>query len=276
VRCPLTRFVKAMLNRADLKKMIIRGIESRQFAPPVPQVVALSRMVRNDILHFYGVPEDHVHIVYNGVDTEHFSPARVAEQRSEARRALGIPDDVTVFCLVAHNFKLKGLRELVEAAAEVRKQRSEFRLLIVGRGRTKPYQRLARRLRCEGQMIFAGPIDDIRPMYAASDVYVHPTWYDPCSLVVLEALACGLPVITTRFNGVSELITDGLDGFVIDTPRDVSALAERMMQLFDAELRGRMGAEARRLADQHTLERNFTEMMFVFEKAVRLKQEEEK
>ncbi len=121
-------------------------------------------------------------------------------------------------------------------------------------------------------MIFAGSVDDIRPMYAASDVYVHPTWYDPCSLVVLEALACGLPVITTRFNGVSELITDTLDGFVIDTPRDVSALAERMMQLFDAELRRRMGAEARRLADQHTLERNFTEMMFVFEKAVRLKQ----
>lgn len=276
IRSSALRFLKIAFDRLNPKKITSRRMEAHQYAAPVPQVIALSRMVRDDMVRYYNVPADHLHVIYNGVDTAHFSPAGIYELRGEARRSLDMPDDATVFCLIAHNFKLKGVREFIEAAALVRKEREDFRLLIVGRGSKGRYHRLARGLGCERQLVFPGPVDDVRPMYAACDVYVQPTWYDPCSLVVLEALACGRPVITTRFNGTSELMTDGLEGFVIDTPRDTEALAERMLRLFDADLRLKMGAEARRLAEQHTLERNFEEIMTVFEKAVRLKEEEEK
>ena len=115
-------------------------------------------------------------------------------------------------------------------------------------------------------------MDDVVPAYAAADVYVQPTWYDPCSLVVLEALACGRPVITTRFNGASELMEDGREGLILDTPADIDALAEAMRELLDADLRRRMGRAARETAELHPIERNFEEMMAVFEEAAARKE----
>ena len=113
-------------------------------------------------------------------------------------------------------------------------------------------------------------VSDIRPYYAAADVYVHPTWYDPCSLTVIEALACGLPVITTSFNGASELLTQGENGFVIPDPADPLALAEKMTVLLDPALRSAMGASARRLALDHTLERQTAEFLSLYREISRV------
>jgi UDP-glucose:(heptosyl)LPS alpha-1,3-glucosyltransferase len=228
-------------------------------------------MVRRDMQEFYRVPDERLHLVYNGVDVKHFSPEACRSRRDEARKRLGLAESETCFLLVAHNFKLKGVRELVESAGFLHGDRAGgdlWRIVVVGKGNPRPYQRLAERLGCAGRIHFAGPAADVLPAYAAADVYVHPTWYDPCSLVVLEALACGLPVITTRFNGAGELIEDGREGFVLDSPADTARLAETMGSLLAPRLRGPMGEAARRAAEQYPIERNFREMLEVFTRVV--------
>jgi len=242
-------------------------IERRQYeTEPAPDVVAISRMVRRDVRQFYGVPEDRLHLVYNGVDLDRFSPHVCDAQRRAAREAWGLGEDETCFLIVAHNLRLKGLRELVEAAARLDKGRP-WRVVVVGKGSARPYLERIEQSGCAGRFQFAGPMADVVGAYAAADAYVQPTWYDPCSLVVLEALACGRPVITTRFNGASELMEDGRDGLLIDAPSEIDRLADAMRQLLDRDTRCRMARAARETAEQHSIERNFKEMMAVFEKA---------
>ena len=110
------------------------------------------------------------------------------------------------------------------------------------------------------------------PYYAAADVYVHPTFYDPCSLVVLEAAASGLPVITTLANGASDLLHDGLDSVLLSDPGDAEELARQMQRLGDGPLRRAMGAAARRTALEHTLAHNVDQILAVYQEAIALRQ----
>ena len=121
-----------------------------------------------------------------------------------------------------HNFALKGLasrfsKRSASAAAGIRAGRP-IHLLVCGSGDTTSFRRLARRLGLAETVHFLGFYPDVEDCYWSSDFFVQPTYYDPCSLVVLEALACGLPVITTAKNGASELMNDGREGFVLSEP----------------------------------------------------------
>jgi UDP-glucose:(heptosyl)LPS alpha-1,3-glucosyltransferase len=118
---------------------------------------------------------------------------------------------------------------------------------------------------------FLGLVDPV-PYYAAADVFVHPTWYDPCSLVTLEASSCGLPVVTSRFNGAAELMTDGKEGFVLHDPGDVATLAARMKELLEPAQREKMGAAGRALAMQHTFEEQTTQFIELYREIVASKQ----
>jgi UDP-glucose:(heptosyl)LPS alpha-1,3-glucosyltransferase len=131
---------------------------------------------------------------------------------------------------------------------------------------SKPYGRQKRlpTPSARTSVTFLGPVDDAAPCYAAADLYVQPTFYDPCSLVVLEALASGLPVITSRYNGVAELLTPGREGFVLHDPADVNELASRLEALLDPQLRRRCGDAARRLALDHTFDRNCDELVAIY------------
>lgn len=275
VRSPVLRRLKGLSDSVNPRIRTRLAIEALQFAsPPMPEVVAISDMVRRDLIDYYHVPEDHLHLVYNGVDVERFHPDVCAARRDEVREGYGLADEETCYLLVAHNFRLKGLRELIEAAARLDASGGPWRLLVVGKGTPGPYRRLAARLGCDERLLFAGAVAEVVPAYAAADAYVHPTWYDPCSLVVLEAMACGLPIVTTPNNGASELMEDGREGYVIPSPRDAEALARAMDALRDAARREEMGQRARESAERYPLERNFREMMDVFERAVARKEEE--
>src|SRR5207247_4433083 len=130
--------------------------------------------------------------------------------------------------------------------------RERFRLLVVGSPRLAGYRRLARRLGIEKQVQFLGQRADVHHCYFAADFLVDPTFYDPCSLVVLEALACGLPVVTSRYNGASELLKPPQDGYVIDDPHDHVQLAAAMEQLLDPERHSACAQAARRTALEWT------------------------
>jgi UDP-glucose:(heptosyl)LPS alpha-1,3-glucosyltransferase len=247
-------------------------IEDQQYdATPPPEIIAISRMVRDDMKTFYRVPDERLHLVYNGVDLERFSPAVCEAKRAEARAAFHLADDETCFLEIAHNFRLKGVRELVEAAARLDRAK-RWKIVVIGKGSAKTYLEQAEELGCADRFIFPGATGDVVPAYAAADVYVQPTWYDPCSLVVLEALACGRPVITTRYNGASELMVDGREGFIVDSPDQIERLAESMGRLLDADLRRLMAHAARPAVAEHSLERNFREIMAVLEKVAARKE----
>ena len=240
-------------------------IERRQHARKEALIVAVSKMVREHFRALHGVPLDRVRLIQNGVDTERFSRDHCAGLRDPQRAALGCRKNETLFLLVAHNLLLKNAGAAMRAFSLLAARGAQARLVIVGGKRPKPFVRLAQKLGHADRITFLEAAEDVRPYYAAADVYLHPTWYDPCSLVVLEALACGLPVITTRFNGASELMVDGEQGFLISNPADNTALAERMAASLDPDLRSKMGASARRLAEQNTMDRQTAEFLALYQ-----------
>ena len=221
-------------------------------------------MVREHFRTLHGVPEERIRLIPNGVDAGRFSPQHCSGFREPMRRELGCRDNETLFLLVAHNLLLKNAEAAIRALARLTANGTAARLVILGGKRPARFVRLARKLGLSERVAFFEAVSDVRLYYAASDVYLHPTWYDPCSLVALEALACGLPVITTRFNGVSEIMTDGVHGFVLGDPADAGALAGKMGELSDPELRARMGEAARRLASEHTFERQTEEFLSLY------------
>jgi UDP-glucose:(heptosyl)LPS alpha-1,3-glucosyltransferase len=245
-------------------------IERRQHACEKSLIVAVSQMDRDFFHALHGVPENRTRRIYNGVDTERFSPQHGKGHREATRQILGCQDRETVFLLVGYDLRRKNAESAIRALSHVVSAGGSARLLIVGGKRPRPCEQLARKLRISDRVAMIQAVSDIRPYYAAADVYVHPTWYDPCSLTAIEALACGLPVITTSFNGASELLTQGENGFVIADPADPLALAEKMTVLLDPALRSAMGASARRLALDHTLERQTAEFLSLYREISRV------
>lgn len=235
---------------------------ARQYAGGDRTFVAVSRMVARDFEQFHGVDPGQIRVIHNGVDAERFSPVVRNRFRPQVREQLGIADQDVVLLLVAHNLRLKGLPTLIHSAAQLRRRGAPVRLLVVGSGQTARCERECRRLGLAAH--FAGVVADPLPYYAAADVYVHPTYYDPCSLVVLEAWACGLPVITSQFNGCAELMRDGFEQYVLPDPANVPDLVKRLELLLDPETRLRVGAHARRLAEAHPAEHCFSQIMDVY------------
>jgi UDP-glucose:(heptosyl)LPS alpha-1,3-glucosyltransferase len=207
-------------------------------------------------------------IVYNGVDTERFSPQYRERDREPTRARLGVREHETLLLIVAHNFALKGVATLVRSLGQLRAAGAEVQLAVVGGKRSARYERLAEQCGVREAVHFLGPCDDPRPYYAAADLYVQPTFYDPCSLVVLEALASGLPIVTSKLNGAGELIEPGREGAILVDPADDRELTSVLQPWLDRAAQVRGGQAARQLAERHTLLRNSQEIVAVYEEIV--------
>lgn len=182
-------------------------------------VVCNARMVSEEIKRHYGVPEGKLHVIYNGVDTAFFHPGLRAEHRSRMAARLGLPDDARVCLFVGSGFERKGIPLLMEIWPHLPPQ---AHLVVAGRDRRLPhYREASRREGWRGRVHFVGPQRDVRPWYGLADLFVLPTLYDPCPNAALEALACGLPVLTSHKCGAAEWIRAGINGDVadaLDTP----------------------------------------------------------
>jgi len=259
------RGLKRTANQWLPRHRTFQTLMQRQYADHGQVVLALSRASAADFQHFHGVAPQRIRIVYNGVDTERFSPAQCRPHRLPARRRLGLPADTVTALIVAHNFRLKGVATLLASLRRLRTAGRDVRLVIVGGKHIDSWQRHVARLGLSRQVVFAGRVDDPLPYYAAADCYVHPTYYDACSLVVLEAAACGLPLITSRYNGASEILCDGQDVLLIDDPSDDAELAATMRRLMDVAARQRLGEAARRTILQHSFRRNVDQILQIYE-----------
>ncbi|MBI3545262.1 MAG: glycosyltransferase family 4 protein [Gammaproteobacteria bacterium] len=190
-------------------------------------VICNSRMVRAEIEKYFRVPADKLHVIYSGVDTQAYHPD-LKQHRATLRTRYGIPDNAMLFLFVGSGFERKGMAALLQAMAKL--PVNAF-LLVVGRDRKiARFKTLSTSLGLNARVIFAGAHADVKPYYGAADALVLPTLYDPFPNVALEAMASGLPLITSFKCGAAELIENGKNGFVCDA-LDVAALAAHMQAL---------------------------------------------
>jgi UDP-glucose:(heptosyl)LPS alpha-1,3-glucosyltransferase len=243
-----------------------RLVEKQCAAAPI--LLALSHKVAHEYRKYHHYPPDRIQVIYNGVDVERFSPACREECRSVIRRQLGLSDETVLGLAVAHNFTLKGVPTILEAMKTAVRERLPLHFAIVGGRKIKRWQLRANAHGLGKNVTFLGAQNDCLPYYLAADFLAHPSYYDSCSLVLLEAAACGVPVVASLENGAAELLTDGVEGFLIDDPADAPMLAERMRLLLDGSMRKEMGEAARTLALGHTLERNFQEILAVYRQTI--------
>jgi UDP-glucose:(heptosyl)LPS alpha-1,3-glucosyltransferase len=263
----IRRFVKRILILLSMKKWIRAWIEAAPFRlNPRPKIVAISRMIKKDMESFFHTNANEIEIIYNGVDTKQhniFLPPHIREQ---LRGQLGVGNHDVVFLFVAYDLKKKGIEPLIKAAAKVKMTGNDnFKIIVVGGSPYRSLEKLIERLDLKNNVIFAGRVKSINDFYATSDVFVLPTYSDACSLVVIEAMASGLPSITTTVNGASGIITDGKNGYIIAHPPDPSDLAEKMRLLMDNEKRQRISEDAFLAGQEYSAERNHKEMMRVFD-----------
>jgi UDP-glucose:(heptosyl)LPS alpha-1,3-glucosyltransferase len=266
------RLLKRMLIVLSPKDKARHWIESAPFRiKPRPKIIAISEMVRDDMVSFYGVDKDAIELVYNGIDTERYNIGLRERLRGPLRESLGLKEHDIAFVFISYDLKKKGIAPLIDAVAQLRRSKvGRFKLLVVGE---KPHPALSRRisdLGLEETVIFAGPTKSPREYYANCDVLVLPTFYDACSLVVMEAMACGLPAITTTANGASGIITHGKDGYTISHPPNSNELADAMKACFSQETLGCMSKEASLTGQRYSLKRNHLEMLRIFDEVTRV------
>ena len=220
----------------------VLAIERKLFASPLLQaVICNSTMVRDEIRERFAVPEAKLRVIHNAVDSQAFSPT-LRSDRAAIRARLSIPADALVYLLVGSGFERKGVAAAIEAFAELPPAAT---LIVVGRDKhIQRYEALAIECGVGDRVHFTGPQADVKPLYGAADVFVLPTLYDPFPNAVLEAMACGLPVITSTKSGAAGLVAEHDAGLVIPS-RDIAGLAAQMRTLADPGTRTRMGANAR-------------------------------
>jgi UDP-glucose:(heptosyl)LPS alpha-1,3-glucosyltransferase len=235
-------FARRLVEWSPYHRYVL-SMERRLFASPsLRAVICNSKMVRDEIRDRFGFPEDRLHVIYNAVDSQAFSPQLKDHHRAAIRSKLGVPEEATVFLLVGSGYVRKGVATAIAALSRLP---GDTYLFVAGRDKARArYKRLARSLGVAQRVALLGPHDDVRPFYGAADAFVLPTLYDPCPNAALEAMACGLPVVTSTKCGAAELVLEHEAGFVCPS-RDVDSLAWHMMTLTDAAARAALGARAR-------------------------------
>lgn len=215
---------------------LYRELEARQYDPRTGAklVVAVSRFVQGHLAKFHDVPASRVRVIPNAIDADRLAVPDPAAVRKAFRDQHGLRESDLIALFVGHNFRLKGLGPLLEALhdrARTNPASRPIHLLVCGGGKLAPFARMVRRLGLDRTVHLIGFAPDVRAPFHAADFFVSPTYYDPCSLVVFEALACGLPVITTACNGAGEVMSEGREGFVIPAPDDLPALVTALDRL---------------------------------------------
>lgn len=220
--------------------------------PELKALICNSTMVRDEFIRYYDVPPEKIVVIENGIDLVHFHPDLAGVHRDSMRLQLGIAEDAPVFAYVGGGFERKGVGRLIQALATMRNPLA--RLVIVGGDRKlNAMKKLAARLGVGERVHFAGRQMDVRPWLAMSDAFALPTLYDPMPNAALEALAMGLPTVTSASCGIATRIVAGRNGHVCDA-LDVPTIARHMDALAEPGVTAGMRKAARASVEDLSLE----------------------
>jgi UDP-glucose:(heptosyl)LPS alpha-1,3-glucosyltransferase len=211
-----------------------------------------------------------VSVIPNGVDTAQFSPSARLALRSGARLRRKLQETEFVLLLIGNDWRVKGLPAVFKAMSS--QPDLPIHIIAVGSDSRGAFARYAKHLSIAHRCHFEPPRQDVLDLYATADLYVSPSLEDSFGLPVAEAMACGLPVITSPCAGVADLIQNGVDGFVLRDPRDSQELANLLLQLLrDHELQQRVGEAAAKTALEFTWDRNAAAVWQLLQEAIHKK-----
>jgi UDP-glucose:(heptosyl)LPS alpha-1,3-glucosyltransferase len=231
------------------------------------QMTCISEQCKKEIIRHYQLSPDDIEVIYNGVDTDVFTPQNKMRYRETVRAKYAIAPDEVLLLFVGSGFKRKGLKYLIDALSLVNKSQ-KVKLLVVGKGNVQQYQRLAKEKDVPDKVIFAGVCKHIEEIYAGGDIFVFPSEYDAFGTACLEAMASGLPVIASKTSGVSEIITHGKDGFVINHPINAREMTDYIHVLLEKEKREQIGTAARQKAEMYSFEANIEKTLDMYRRVV--------
>lgn len=230
------------------------------------KLAAVSSRTGNDLRSLFGRGEG-VSVIYHGVERARFSAERRSTARAEARKLLGLADDSIAILLIGNDWGKKGLTTLITARAQWLDAR--LKIMVVGSDSASDADPDVKGAKDNGWLTVHPIRDDVEFYYAAADVYASPSLEDAFALPVLEAMACGLPVVTSSAAGVSEIIHHGEDGFVLENPRDARELSGYIALLSgDVALREKIGQAAARTAANYTWDRNAEQLRALIEQVI--------
>jgi UDP-glucose:(heptosyl)LPS alpha-1,3-glucosyltransferase len=235
-------------RRLLLRHQVLLRLEHDYFVNRRPRLVLCpSPREMEDLNRIYGVPRDIMQMMPNGYDGSLFSTERRDELRGEMRAAIGAnPGDIVVL-MVANEWHRKGLGVVLKAIARLPDPR--VRIDLVGRRDPVDYRPVAARLGLAGRLHWHGASSDAGRFFAAADIFVLPTAYEPFGIVIVEAMASGLPAVVSKLAGAALAIDHGTSGLLLDDPRDADELSANLKLLLDPDRRARMGAAAVTAAD---------------------------
>jgi UDP-glucose:(heptosyl)LPS alpha-1,3-glucosyltransferase len=248
--------------------VLLAGMERRIYGDQKVSLAAVSRRTAT-LLKKYFQRQD-VRVIPNGVDTTQFSPSARLALRSGARLRRKLQEPDFVLLLIGNDWRVKGLETVLEAMSTLRDL--PIHLIAAGDDSLRSFEEAAKSLGIVERCHFEPSREDVLDLYAAADVYVSPSLEDSFGLPVAEAMACGMPIITSPFAGVSELIQNGVDGFVLRDPCDPQELANLLLQLLrDHELQQRVGEAAAKSAAEWNWDRNAVSVWQLLEEAIHKK-----
>lgn len=222
--------------------------------PPI--TIALSQYVKRSILKSYALRDDRLATLFNAVDLDRYVPG-------EAKL-----HDTVEGLIVAQDFERKGVNELFEAATAIQRSSAETRLHVTVVGGEDHLKGSTKSDNDRPYFTFAGKQPSAKPFYERADFFVLPTKHDPCSLVVLEALAMGLPVISTIYNGATEIMTDGVHGFILKSATDIDALAAAIRKMLNPSLRAQMRAACLALRPKLSYDHHLDDLSSIYDRAI--------
>lgn len=227
-------------------------------------LITNSELVKKHILKYYPYSPENIYVVHNGVDSKNFYPLS-PEEKNTTQQQMGLNPQQCQLLFIAHNWERKGLKTILLGAQELFRQNKVY-LTIIGRGKPKKWLPLLQSLGIKEQVNFVEPTKNILPFYQTADIFVLPTQYDPFANVCLEAMACGLPVVTSPSNGAHEVIQNGKNGYTLSSAADVEGLKKFLTNFEQSSQRQEMSQYARQVAQEHPLEKNALETIKVLEK----------
>lgn len=244
---------------------VVLPIEKHVLEKGCKKIVANSNRIQREILSNYNISEDKIVTIYNGVNLKMFGGNH--DKRMKTRKLLGIGKNDLVLMFAGHEFGRKGLQHLISSLPDLS---DDIKLLVVGNDKPNHFINLARKLNVKNMILFTGLSRNIENYYAASDIFVFPTLYEPFGFVILEAMASGLPVVASELAGASELITDGNEGFLLEDPTDPAEIADKINMLLDSpNMMMQMGRNGKRTAEEHSWDAVAKKMLEVYEEVLR-------
>lgn len=253
-----------LLFNSCYHRYVMNAEKEMYHSPELKCVICNSEMVKKEIMEDFGVDSGRIQVIYNAIDHQRFFPV-TALYRRQLREQYKIPVEAKCFIYVGSGFERKGLKAAIQAISQ-----TGAHLLVIGKDKQQEkYQHLTQKLKSSDRIHFLGIQKDTLPFYQMADGLILPTLYDPFPNVILEAMACGLPVITSNSCGGAEFIEQGVNGFVTDA-LDISAMVDAIKIIPADNLKNRMSKAAREKILPYTPENLSKQLIELYQKVLSL------